>query len=764
MGAARPSRKLAVILHADVVGSTALVQINETVAHERIQDTFRRFSETINSYGGIAREIRGDALVAEFSKASDAVSASLAFQVTNTIHNEKLEGDICPAVRVGIAMGEVVIADNTITGDGAVLGQRLEQLAEPGAVCIQGAAYETVPKRLPFRYESLGEQKLKGFAEPVRAYVVALEPGESVPAPEDGAEKAATAVRATRRPRVLGGVIALLILVVGGLAWWQPYKPEFEPASVERMKFELPEQPSIAVLPFDNLSDDPKQEYFVDGMTEDLITDLSKLSGLFVIARNSVFTYKNKAVKIRQIAEDLGVRYVLEGSVRRAGEQLRINAQLIDATTGGHVWAERYDGARSDIFAIQDSVTGKIVAALSVNLTGKEVVRHGGQETGNADAYDAFLEGWARYRLGAPDDLANAVPHFEDALRLDSNYLRAHAALAAVYWEVWNNGWAKSLNTSSFRIRKRLAMHLQLSTETPTPVPLSHSVMSRLLGSQGQYEESVTEAERAVALDVNDPTGHAALASALVLVGRPFEGAAAIRIAMRLDPHYSANYLITLGQAQFGMERFKDAVTTLERAVKRVPQNEYAWLYLAATYGHLGRTDDNQSAIHSFNDVRVAAGASVLTESYLDYWGLGQKENRERLLSGLLDVTAGWESLVRRSPNGFEVAGAPIVDAASAKDMQERGVLFVDMRRKKDWVQGHIPDAIPLIPTAFSRRSFGEFAHRKQEVVFYCYEKTCNRSPRAAAKAITWGYQNVFHFPGGMEAWLAAEYPVETGK
>lgn len=236
-----PSRKLAVLLHADVVGSTALVQADETLAHERIRDAFRRFSEIIATHGGIAHEIRGDAVVAEFSKASDAVSASLSFQDANTAHNRNFDDAVLPVVRVGIAMGEVVIADNTVTGEGIVLAQRLEQLAEPGGVCIQGAAYETVPKRLPFEYENLGERELKGFDEPVRAFRV----------------------------------------VIAGL-----HAKAVETPSDE---LKIPDEPSIAVLPFTNMSGDSEQEFFADGLSEDIITGLSSVRGLLVIARGSTF-------------------------------------------------------------------------------------------------------------------------------------------------------------------------------------------------------------------------------------------------------------------------------------------------------------------------------------------------------------------------------------------------------------------------------------------------------------------------------------------
>jgi adenylate cyclase len=530
---ATPSRKLAVILHADVVGSTALVQLNETLAHERIQDTFRRFSETIKAYGGITLELRGDALLAEFERASDAVSASIAFQASNTIQNEQLADDLIPVLRIGIAMGEVVIADNTVTGEGVVLAQRIEQLAEEGGICIQGAAHETIPNRFPFEYESLGEQSLKGFEDRVRVHAVKPKTGENPVEPESPVEPVEQVVKKTK-PWQIRGLIVLLLLIGMGLAWWQPWKPVFEPASIERMALELPDKPSIAVLPFENMSNDADQEYFADGITEDLITDLSKLPELFVISRNSTFTYKGRAVKVGLVAEELGVRYVLEGSVRRVGTQVRINAQLIDALSGGHVWAERYDGSLTDIFALQDKVTGKIVTALALNLTGERSSR---QQTSSAQAYDLFLRGWALYQRHNADDFAQAIPHFEAAIRLDAEYAQAHAALAAIYWEIWGNRWAKILNISLPDAMKLAKVHLEEAMKEPSS--LAHWVASNLLIAEGNYETAIAEAKQIVALDANSADGYSMLANAMTLSGKPDESVKLIEKAARLDPNHS---------------------------------------------------------------------------------------------------------------------------------------------------------------------------------------------------------------------------------
>ena len=530
----RLSGKLTVILHADVAGSTQLVQQDEQLAHERIQDAFRRFSGTIGEYHGRVQELRGDALLAEFERASDAVAAALAFQADHTYLISRLKDDLRPTIRVGIAMGEVVIADNTVTGSGVVLAQRVEQLADPGGVCITAALHEALPKRMPFDLENMGEQVLKGFDDPVRVYRVELSADQSVPAPQQDNRREAT----PRTPKLIAAIIVTALVIAGGTAYWfKTQVPQEEPASVESMAYPLPDKPSIAVLPFTNMSDDAQQEYFADGMTEDLITDISKVPGLFVIARNSVFTYKGKAMKVRQVAEELGVRYVMEGSVRRVGNQVRINAQLIDATTGGHLWAERYDGSLDDVFSMQDKITKSIVDALSITLVEPENSNLARAKTINPDAYDAFLQGWEHYQRHNADGSAKAVPYLEAAIRLDSQYAKAHAALAAVYWEAWDNHWTKVLEISSLEAMKNAKEHLHQAMKQPSS--LAHWVASNILIAEGDYQAAVTEAKQVVALDSNNAAGYAILAKALTLTGKANESEILIEKAVRLDPYSS---------------------------------------------------------------------------------------------------------------------------------------------------------------------------------------------------------------------------------
>jgi TolB-like protein/class 3 adenylate cyclase len=627
MAKGRLSRKLAVILHADVVGSTKLVQQNEALAHERIQSAFQRFSDNIEKYQGHVLELRGDALLAEFKRPSDAVTATLAFQAEHTYQNTLLKDDLRPAVRVGIAMGEVVIADNTVTGAGVVLAQRVEQLAEPGGLCITAALHEALPKGMPFDLEDLGEHELKGFDHTVRVYRVELSVDNLIPPPDQSHHPASTLPR-----WAMVTIVAVAVVIAIGVAnQFFPAAPMEETASVERMAFPLPDKPSIAVLPFTNMSGDAEQEYFADGMTEDLITDLSKISGLFVIARNSSFSFKGQQVKIRQVAEELGVRYVLEGSVRRAGDQIRINAQLIDATTGGHLWAERYDGSLQKVFAMQDEVTQKIVTALVVSLTTGEQERQAQKETDSLEAYDAFLRGWMHYRLRTPGDLAKAIPYLKNAIELDPNYGRAHAALTAVYWEGSASFWAKSLGVSNNEAYEKAKRHLEEALKHPTP--LAYRMAAQMVDPGGRWDEAMAEAERAITLDTNDPNGYVAMGRLLVKVGSPAEGLEFIEMAMRLDPR--SDYLYQLGEAQFHLERFEEAAATLLRATKRNPGDEWNFFLLAAAYGQLGREKEAKSAIETFNNVRLKAQQRPYTLTDIDYWTFKKPVERERLRNGL---------------------------------------------------------------------------------------------------------------------------------
>ena len=591
----RLSGKFAVILHADIAGSTSLVQQDEQLAHERIQDAFRRFTETIQTYQGHILELRGDALLADFERPSDAVAATLAFQTDHTYLISRLKDEIRPALRVGIAMGEVVIADNTVTGAGVVLAQRVEQLADPGGVCITAALHEALPNRMPFDLENIGEQTLKGFDDPVRVYRVELSPGASIPPPQQESQSKSSQKSWQLKAAIAVGVV---VIVIGIAHQLKPTTPMEEPASIERMAFPLPDKPSIAVLPFTNISGVAEQEYFADGMTENLITDLSKISGLFVIARNSSFSYKGQQVKVRQVAEDLGVRYVLEGSVQRAGDQVRINVQLIDATTGGHLWADRYDGSLADIFALQDRVTTKIVDAMSVTLTPQELEGLGSIGTSNAAAHDAYLQGLSFYLRNTPADNAKAEPHFKRAAELDPDFKRAYAALAKVYYKSAEPEYSLAIG---IYYRKAIFLaYRYLAKSTGTDIVDDHVVRSRMALYKHQVDVALQEAEQAIDLSSNDVEALKALARAFIYSGRSEEGRKLANQVIRLDPTALAEPLYIIGLSHFADGSYDKAVDYIERAIENNPKtNTYARLLVAA-YGKLGKEKEAKEALLKF--------------------------------------------------------------------------------------------------------------------------------------------------------------------
>jgi adenylate cyclase len=539
----RLSRKLAVILHADVVDSTALVRMDETLAHQRIQDTFQRFSKTIKRHEGVAHEIRGDALVAEFARASDGVAASIEFQTANAINVQKWPDQIRPLLRVGIAMGEVIIANNTMTGEGVVLAQRLEQSAESGGVCIQGAAYETVPKRLPYQYQSLGDLELKGFDEPVRAYTVAAKPD-------------------TQEPR---------------------QETDFES---ELVPPEFPAKPSIAVLPFTNMSGDPEQEYFSDGVAEDITTGLSHFRELMVIARNSSFIFKGQAVDVAEIAKQLGVRYVLEGSVRSSGNRVRITAQLVEAETREHVWAQRYDRELDDIFEVQDDITKLIVGVVAGRVDATEAQRAALKPSQDMTSYDYFLRGLHAFNptgkaSGPPSSLSREM--FQKAIDTDPRFARAHAYLAFLHY---CDAWFLSADRSV--INKALATVKQAIALDPAD-SFAKAVHGLILMLLGKTAEGISRVSNALEHNPNDAEILHYFGTTLSLAGRAEEGLAYVREAIRLNPfNQDWDHALALALAVNG------EYEAASEMLKRYEDSDYGWTmaFTAANYAQLEQFDD----------------------------------------------------------------------------------------------------------------------------------------------------------------------------
>jgi len=394
--------------------------------------------------------------------------------------------------------------------------------------------------------------------------------------------------------RVAFAVVIALLLAVGGVALWKSYirtaAPPVEVASVERMTFPLPDKPSIAVLPFENLSGDKEQEYFSDGITEDLITDLSKISGLFVIARNSAYIYKGKVVKAAEVGREFGVRYVLEGSVRKANDRVRITAQLVDTITEGHLWAERYDREQKDIFALQDEVTQKIVAALAVKLTEDEQERLVRKYTDNMEAYDYYLRGLEYFSRLTKDTNILARQMLKRAIDLDPKFAAAYALLGWVHSQEWTLGWSQ--DPQPLEHAYELAQRAITLDES---LPLGHAILGEVYLHKKQYEKAIAEQEKTIALSPNDADGIAGLGGILTWAGRPEETIGLVKKAMRLNPMYPTEYLWNLGHAYYLMGRHEDAIETLKRARDRNPDYVPVHAYLTASYSELGREEEAQA-------------------------------------------------------------------------------------------------------------------------------------------------------------------------
>ena len=427
-------RKPAAILAADVVGYSRLMEIDEADTLAALKAHREELIDLkIAEHHGRTIKLMGDGSLVEFASVVDAVACALAIQKGMAGRNEDVPEDRRIEFRIGVHLGDVMVEGDDLYGDGVNVAARLEGLAAPGGVCISQQAFDQVETKLDLAYEDLGEQQVKNIARPVRTYRILLD-GEAPP----GVQRPKT--RGLSAGQLIGSA-AVVVLVVAGLAlaWWQPWKPDVEPASIERMAFPLPEKPSIAVLAFDNLSGDPAQDYFADGITESVITELSRFRNIFVIARNSTFTYKGKAVKVQQVSEDLGVQYVLEGSVQRSKDRVRINVQLIDAITGWHLWAERYDRELDDLFAVQDEVTRQIVATLATeggllaDAWQKRTVR---KRTESLKAYDLDLRGWEAYGLWTKEDFARAKDLFEKAIAADPDFGNPYNDIGAYYLQM----------------------------------------------------------------------------------------------------------------------------------------------------------------------------------------------------------------------------------------------------------------------------------------------------------------------------------------
>lgn len=532
-------RKLTTLFSADVAGYSRLMGQDEVGTVETITTYRAVMSELIKQHRGRVVDSPGDNLLAEFTSVVDAVQCAVAVQKEFQARNAELPEKRRMEFRIGINLGDVIEEEGRIYGDGVNIAARLEGLATPGGICISKTAFDQIETKLPLGYDYLGEQTVKNITKPVGAYQVLMEPRVTV-------------------------------------------------SGKEKRTLQLPEEPSIAVLPFVNISGDPEQEYFSDGLTEEIITALSKVHNMFVIARNSVFAYKGTPVKVQQVAEELGVRYVLEGSVRKAGDRVRITAQLVDAATGGHLWSERYDRDLKDIFALQDEITMKILTPLRVKLTEGEQARVYDRGTGNLESFMKVLEGCSYFFRFNKDDNTVARQMFDEAIALDPDNGVAYTMLGWTYqMDVWYGSTetpGESMGRASELAQKAVALNETLDSP--------HSLLCHTYLMMRQYEEAIAEGERAVALSPNGADAHAHLAMTLSYVGRPEEAIGLFKKATRLNPMPPNWYLFCLGEAYRLTGQYEKAIATIQKSLQRNPEDIMAHIALATSYIVGGREED----------------------------------------------------------------------------------------------------------------------------------------------------------------------------
>ncbi len=539
MATAGYGRKLTAILSADLKGYSSLMGRDEEATHRATHACLELFAARIAAYQGRVASVAGDGLLADFPSVINALKC--AVEVLREIEatdfdmaqGEKIE------FRVGVNLGDVIAEEGNIFGDSVNVAARLQQIALPGGICISRAVYEQVKNKLALGYEYLGDHHLKNIAEPVEIYRVHADP--------EGALKSA-AVRKTTEPLA------------------------------------LPARPSIAVLPFDDMSETREQGYFCDGITEDIITSLSKFRELFVISRNSSFVFKGKTFTVQQAGRELGVRYLLEGSVRRSGSRVRITAQLIDALAGHHLWADRYDRELTDLFEVQDEVTRVIVAALAVKVEEAERSRVRRIETADLEAYGFLLRGQEHFFQYTREGNARAREMYEQAIARDPGYARAHAALSRTYNDDWRYAWSDSPEASLDKALDLAKKSVALDDSDAS----GHSELGIVYLYRKDLDRAIAEFERALTLNPNNADIMAELADALAYNGQPEDAVALIREAMRLNPHYPDWYLWHLADALYMLRRYDDAIAALQQ-MHNVAEGRRL---LAASYAQLGRLDE----------------------------------------------------------------------------------------------------------------------------------------------------------------------------
>jgi len=591
-------RRLAAILVADIAGYSRLMHADEAATVRDLKAHQSAILPLIGRHGGRVIDTAGDGIMAEFPSVVGATECAVEIQTAMAERNESVPESRRMRFRIGINLGDVIHDETRIYGDGINIAARLEALAQPGGVLVSNTVYDQVRGKLPFTFEDVGERQVKNIEQPVRMYQLHL-PGS----------KAVSTL--ARRPAPIGrrrwmvwGLAALLVLFGAAGAWWMDLP--FFPVQAEAPRL------SIVVLPFSNLSGDPSQEYFADGITEDLTSDLSRVVGSFVISRNTAFTFKGRAVDARQIGRELGVRYVLEGSVRRMGGTARVNAQLIDAGTGAHLWAEQMDVDQSTLATVQDNfgIANRLARTLSVELVNVEGRR--AQRT-DPDAVDLAMRGWSVLNGGPnKDDVQRSVALFEDALRIDPDNSHAGVGLAQALTLIYRNRW----DPEPAKVLARADEAATRAIATAPNYAHAHYVKAEVLGLSNRFDAALATYDRAIALDRNHAAAYVGRARNLNIIGRAAEALAPVERAIRLSPRDPELYVwyFVLCHANTHLARDAQAIEWCLKSLATGKTFYFAYVDLASAYAWQGQNAEAAAAVAELLKLRPGFTVQTLVQ------------------------------------------------------------------------------------------------------------------------------------------------------
>jgi adenylate cyclase len=596
-------RKLTAILSADAVEYSRLMGEDEEATVRTITSYREVLSTLIQQHNGKVLDSPGDNLLAEFVSVVDAVQCAVAVQKEIKARNDELPEKRRMQFRIGINLGDVIQEEDRIYGDGVNIASRLEGLAEPGGICISKTAFDHIESKLPYGYDFIGDQSVKNITKPVGAYRVLMEPRVTISGKPEK-EKAS----GLRRVPILAGIAAAVVLAVAVGIWLlYPKSPKIDSPSVEKATSPLAEQPSIAVLPFTNMSNDPEQEYFCDGIADQIINSITKIPYITVIARNSSFAYKGKSVNVQQIAGDLGVRYILEGSLQRDNENVRINAQLIDAETGRHLWAENYDRKFDDIFSVQDEICKSIMVALQVKLTMGDQARMGA-DTRNIKAYKKYLKAREHYLHRTWEETLVARQLFQEAIALDPEYAMAYIDVG---WTYLDDIWLGMTKTPSESIAKAEEM-VQKAISIRGLTAGENALLSGIHLLKKDWEKAIAYGEKAVEQSPSRAGVHSMLGYALRSNGQYDESISSYKKALQLNPVRNINRLDGLAWTYLYSKQYEKAISLWNETLERNPDFIFAYMGLTMAYWFTGSEDQARQAAQQV--LRVNPKFSV------DYW------------------------------------------------------------------------------------------------------------------------------------------------